>query len=132
VLSSITVSQHQAIWTAIATIPETEWADIDYTLGGKAQVGETNYTTGTGRRVRTVRLVVRRTRLTDTHQARLWPDWRHHAYITNTTLDAVAADQFHRNHAIVELAIRDLKEGAGLAEGVNSVLPISGWVVGWC
>ena len=29
-------------------------------------------------------------------------------------LDAVAADEFHRNHAVVELAIRDLKEGAGL------------------
>jgi len=38
----------------------------------------------------------------------------HHAFITNTGLDAVAADAFHRNHAVVELAIRDLKEGAGL------------------
>ena len=26
----------------------------------------------------------------------------------------VEADQFHREHAVVELAIRDLKEGAGL------------------
>ena len=113
VLWSITVSQHQAIRAAIATIPETAWVDIDYTLGGKAQVAETDYTTGTGRRERTVRLVVRRTRLTG-RQAQLFPDWRHHAFITNTDLDAVAADQFHRNHAIVELAIRDLKEGAGL------------------
>ena len=111
---SITVTQHQAIRAAIATIPDTAWADIDYTIGGTAQVAETNYTTGSGRRARTVRLVVRRTRLTDTHQARLWPDWRHHAFITNVALDAVGADQFHRNHAIVELAIRDLKEGAGL------------------
>lgn len=114
VLWSITVTQHQAIRAAIATIPDGAWVDIDYTLGGKAQVAETNYTTGTGRRARTVRLVVRRTRLTDTRQARLWPDWRHHAFITNVDLDAVAADAFHRNHAIVELAIRDLKEGAGL------------------
>ena len=111
---SITVSQHQAIRAAIATIPDTAWIDIDYTLGGKAQVAECDYTTGTGRHQRTVRLVVRRTRLTDTHQARLWPDWRHHAFITNVALDAVAADEFHRNHAVVELAIRELKEGAGL------------------
>ncbi len=113
VLWSITVAQHQAIRAAIATIPDSAWVDIDYTLGGKAQVAETDYTTGTGKRLRTVRLVVRRTRLTDTRQARLWPDWRHHAFITNTTLDTVTADAFHRKHAIVELAIRDLKEGAG-------------------
>lgn len=114
VLWSITVSQHKAIRAAIATIPDTEWIDIDYTIGGKAQVAECVYRTGTGRRERTVRLVVRRTRLTDTRQARLWPDWRHHAFITNVDLDAVTADAFHRNHAIVELAIRDLKDGAGL------------------
>ena len=113
VLWSITVSQHQAIRTAIATIPETDWVDIDYTVGGRAQVAETNYSTGTGRRTRTVRLVVRRTRLTGA-QAQLFPDWRHHAFITNTAHDTVAADEFHRNHAVVELAIRDLKEGAGL------------------
>lgn len=113
VLWSITVSQHQAIRAAIATIPEQDWVDIDYTLGGKAQVAETDYTTGSGKNQRTVRLVVRRTRLTG-DQAQLFPDWRHHAFITNTDRDAVAADAFHRNHAVVELAIRDLKEGAGL------------------
>ena len=57
---------------------------------------------------------MRRTRLTDAAQARLWPDWRHHAFITNVELPTVAVDQFHRDHATVELAIRDLKEGAGL------------------
>ena len=113
VLWSITVAQQPAIRTAIAAIPDTAWADIDYTLGGKAQVAETNYTTGRGKKARTVRLVVRRTRLTG-KQAQLFPNWRHHAFITNTTLDTAAADEFHRNHAVVELAIRDLKEGAGL------------------
>jgi hypothetical protein len=29
-------------------------------------------------------------------------------------LEAIEADQFHREHAVVELAIRDLKEGTGL------------------
>ena len=64
---------------------------------------------------RTVRLVVRRTRLTEGAQQRLWPDWRHHAFNANTEHDtAAAADEFHRAHAVVELAIRDLKEGTGL------------------
>lgn len=110
---SITVRQTKWICAAIAAIPETAWVDIDYTIGGKAQVAECNYSTGTGRRARTVRLVVRRTRLTG-RQAQLFPDWRHHAFITNTEHDTVTADAFHRNHAVVELAIRDLKEGAGL------------------
>jgi Transposase DDE domain group 1 len=34
--------------------------------------------------------------------------------VTSSVADAVTADQFHRDHARVELAIRDLKHGAGL------------------
>ncbi len=112
---SITVRLHKHMKQAIAAIGEDAWQDIDYTIGGQAQVAETIYTTGKGKHARSVRLVVRRTRLTDRAQRRLWPDWRHHAFITNRTdLDTVQADQFHREHATVELAIRDLKEGAGL------------------
>ena len=70
--------------------------------------------TAQGRHRRQLRLVVRRTRLTEVAQRRLWPDWRHHAFITNVELPTVEVDQFHRDHATVELAIRDLKEGAGL------------------
>ncbi len=57
---------------------------------------------------------MRRTRLTDTTQQRLWPDWRHHAFLTDLDGTVVEIDKFHRQHAVVELAIRDLKEGAGL------------------
>lgn len=110
---SITVRQTKWIRAAIATIPEAAWVDIDYTIGGTAQVAECNYSTGQGRKRRTVRLVVRRTRLVGP-QAALFPDWRHHAFITNTGLDTTEADRFHRNHAVVELAIRELKGGAGL------------------
>jgi hypothetical protein len=99
---------------AIAAIPDTAWVDIDYPDGGQAQVADTTYTTGTGRRQVTRRLVVRRTRLTDTAQQRLWPDWRHHAFVTDLDDDAVTVDAFHRHHAVVELTIRDLKDGAGL------------------
>ena len=95
-----------AIARAIATIDEEAWVDIDYTPDGEAQVAECTY--------RGRRLIVRRTRLTDTTQAQLWPDWRHHAFLTDLDDDAVTVDAFHRHHAVVELAIRDLKEGAGL------------------
>ena len=97
---------NSAVSKAIATIDETAWVDIDYTPDGRAQVAECIY--------RGQRLVVRRTRLTDTVQAALWPDWRHHAFLTDLDGDTVKIDAFHRQHAVVELAIRDLKEGAGL------------------
>ncbi len=112
---SVTVRLHKAMRQAINSIDDTAWVDIDYTLSGRAQVAETLYTTGKGRKQRTVRLIVRRTRLTETAQARLWPDWRHHAFITSDLhVGMVEADRFHREHAVVELAIRDMKEGAGL------------------
>ncbi|MFV2040215.1 MAG: IS1380 family transposase, partial [Acidimicrobiales bacterium] len=112
---SITVRLVPKVKAVIADIAETAWCDIDYTTEGEAQVAETTYTAGRGAKKRTVRLIVRRTRLTDTAQAALWPDWRHHAFITSDhDISTVAADEFHRNHAVVELAIRDLKEGAGL------------------
>jgi len=91
---------------AIAAIAEDAWVDIDYTPDGQAQVAECTYN---GRR-----LIVRRTRLTDRGQAKLWPDWRHFAFLTDLAGDAVTLDAFHRQHAVVELAIRDLKEGAGM------------------
>ena len=111
---SITVALGSAVRAAIQTISDNAWADIAYTQGGRAQVAETQYVTGRGKAKRTVRLVVRRTRLAQDTQQQMWPDWRHHAFITNTDHDTAAADEFHRAHAVVELAIRDLKEGSGL------------------
>jgi Transposase DDE domain group 1 len=102
------------IAAAIAGIDEDAWQDIDYTPDGQAQVAECTYTAGKGKHAVTRRLIVRRTRLTDTAQQRLWPDWRHHAFVTDLTASAVDTDRFHRHHAVVELAIRDLKHGAGL------------------
>ena len=99
-------SANSAVAKAIATIAEDAWADIAYTPDGEAQVAECTYG---GRR-----LVVRRTRLTDRAQARLWPDWRHHAFLTDIEGKVCDVDACHRQHAVVELAIRDLKEGAGM------------------
>jgi hypothetical protein len=96
----------KGIAAAIAAVDPDAWVDIDYPPDGVAQVAECNY----GAR----RLIVRRTRLTGAAQARLWPDWRHFGFLTDLTGEAAVIDAFHRDHATVELAIRDLKEGAGM------------------
>lgn len=106
---SITVTNQAKVKAAIASIPDDAWIDIDYTLGGFAQVAETTYLGGGQRKKhrRTVRLAVHRTRLADRAQARVFPEWRHHSFITNRAdLDTTAADRFHRKHAV-----RELKDG---------------------
>jgi hypothetical protein len=104
---SITVSQNKGVVRAIEAIPEEAWVGIDYTVGGEAAVAECPY----GDKHR---LVVRRTKLIG-KQAELFPSWRYHAFITDREGSAVFLDADHRQHAVVELAIRDLKEGAGMA-----------------
>jgi len=118
---SITVRQTSTVAAAIAAIPEHAWTDIDYTDGGQAQVAET--TLGPDR------LVVRRTRLLGA-QATLWPDWRYHAFVTDRPGSAVELDTDHRRHAVCELAIRDLKHGAGLGHCPSgSFLANAAWLV---
>jgi len=111
---SITVTINTQVRACIEAIDESAWVPIAYSEGGEAQLAEASYLTHVRGEERTVRLVVRRTRLTGRAQRALWPDWRHHAFVTDLDLPLVEMDQFHREHATVELAIRDLKEGAGL------------------
>jgi len=111
---SVTVRINKQIRACIDAIDDSAWIPIAYPDGGRGEVSEAVYVTGRGKHRRELRLVVRRTRLTNRAQQRLWPDWRHHAFITNVELPTVEMDQFHRDHATVELAIRDLKEGAGM------------------
>jgi hypothetical protein len=99
------VKMFKSVFSAVSAIDESAWTPIDYTNDGEAQVAECDYK---GRR-----LIVRRTRLIG-RQATLWPQWRHLAFVTDLEGDPVDVDAFHRSHANVELAIRDLKEGAGL------------------
>ncbi|MEZ5381525.1 MAG: transposase [Microthrixaceae bacterium] len=56
---SITVRLVTKVNDTIAAIPEEDWVTIDYTRAGHAQVAETIYAIGTGKRARTGRLVVR-------------------------------------------------------------------------
>ena len=101
---SIGVKQSKTIRGLIEQIPETAWVAVeDYPDAGEAQIAEA--TLGTWR------LIVRRTRLVGA-QAELFPDWRHHCFVTNRTVPMLVADVDHRDHAAIELVIRDLKDQA--------------------
>ena len=83
---------------------------------GEAHVAETTLAVTIDGEKRALRLVARRSRRTNETQRELWPHWRYHAFITNRTdLNTAEADAYHRQHATVELAIRDLKQSTGLA-----------------
>ncbi len=101
---SIGVRMHKGIRQAVEAIDEQAWQKVeDYPADGEAQIAETTYA---GRR-----LVVRRTRLLGA-QAKLWPDWRHFCFITNRTEDITVVEAEHRDHAVVEQVIADLKDQA--------------------
>jgi|SRR5512132_473781 hypothetical protein len=102
---SITVRQTKPVRRAIAAIGEGAWVDICYPDSGVAQVAET--------RLRGDRLIVRRVRHR-TDQGQLFPTWDYHAFVTDRPGSPVELDADHRRHAVVELAIRDAKRGAGL------------------
>jgi hypothetical protein len=103
-LYSIGVRLQFWVPAAIAQIPESAWQPLaDYPADGEAQIAETS---AGGRR-----LIVRRTRLLGP-QAELWPDWRYFPFITNRTEPLALVEAEHRQHAVVELTIRDLKDQA--------------------
>jgi hypothetical protein len=101
---SIGVRLQPHVRAAVEQIDETSWTTLeDYPPTSIAQIAETTL----GDR----RLVVRRVRTLD-KQGELLPSWEHFPFATNRsdTLKVVEAE--HRQHAVVELAIRDLKDQA--------------------
>lgn len=125
---SFTVPAWATVTRAISLIPASAWTAIKYPNAiwdaetgewvSEAEVAETSFTAfvshPTARQV-DCRLVVRRVKRlggTSTQgQGELFDTYRHHAFITNTTLPAVQADAHHRAHAIVEQVIAELKAG---------------------
>lgn len=105
-LYSIAVTQHKRIAERIAAIPESDWQPVpDYPETGVCELAETTY----GDR----RLVVRRVHLhAQKGQEELFAYWRHFAFLTNREEDMRTVDAEHRQHAEVELCIRDLKDQA--------------------
>jgi Transposase DDE domain group 1 len=125
---SVTARMTRTVRRAIASIEEETWTAIRYPrairdeqTGGwvsDAQVAEVDFTAFTGHpttRQVPCRLVVRRVAerndAAEQGQDQLFTPWRYHAFITNSTLGLVHADEVHRDHAIVEQTIAELKDG---------------------
>ncbi len=111
----------------IADLDESAWTPVPYFEPGAAvaEIGWLAFDRAHGRRGTAwrgagtwVRLIVRRTPtppgLRDEAQQALFPTFEYHPFITDQPGDPVELDRFHRAHAEVELAIRDLKYGLGL------------------
>ena len=123
---SITVKQTGPVRRAIDTINADSWTLIrhpdpehevlhpngpDHVDDNKGAVGQAAWVTETLLDDR--RLIVRRT-LDAPTETTLFDTWRYHAFITDRAGTAIELDIDHRRHAVVELAIRDLKQGAGM------------------
>ena len=133
---SVTARMTKTVTTAITSIDEDAWVAIKYpnaiwetddTVDGggywvsDAEVAEVPFTAFTGRRKAehvSCRLIVRRVKRLQrlaadgTEQGELFATYRHHAFITNSGFAMVEADQRHRDHAIVEQVIAELKDNA--------------------
>ena len=97
---------HHIVTARIALIPDDAWQPVaDYPDTGVCELAET--TLGDDR------LIVRRMHLhAQDDQTELFTYWRHFAFITNRTEPMHDVDAEHRQHAQVELVIRDLKDQA--------------------
>ena len=101
---SIAVRMTKTVRVLVEQIDEDAWTRVaDYPKDGEAQIAETVY----GAR----RLIVRRTRLLGA-QAELFPDWRHFPIVTNRTDELALVEAEHRDHAVIEQVIADLKDQA--------------------
>jgi hypothetical protein len=126
---SITARMDPAIKRAIGSIGEDAWTPIKYPKAvwdadegrwvSDAQVAEVPFTAFTSRRKSehvTARLIVRRVKRLNPAtvppgQGELFAIWRHHAVFTDSPLAMLAAEASHRDHAVIEQVIADLKDG---------------------
>jgi hypothetical protein len=122
---SLTLQSNPKLRAAIDAIDETGWTPVRYPGAvfdeqtqrwiSDAEVAETEYTAfETSPHNVTARLVVRRVRERNPAppgQEELFPTWRYHAFLTDTTLPTVEADLTHRAHAIIEQLFADLING---------------------
>ena len=83
---SITLQITPRVQRFIDAIEEAAFEPISYPDSGEAQVAETTYVAERRGGARRMRLVVRRTRLSDPRQQQLWPAWRYHCFVTNVDL----------------------------------------------
>ena len=124
---SITARMDRAVQAAIGSIDDNAWTPIKYPNAiweeatqewiSDAEVAETPYTAFTSRRLSaqvTGRLIVRRVKRLNpaaAAQGELFSAYRYHAVFTDSSLELLQAESYHRGHAIVEQVIADLKAG---------------------
>ena len=127
---SVTARMTPSVTAAITSIDPDAWNPIKYPNAvydqdeqrwvSDAEVAEVPFVAFTGRRKAEhvpCRLVVRRVKRLQplasdgSEQGELFATYRHHAFITNSALPVVEADQRHRDHALVEQVIAELKDG---------------------
>jgi hypothetical protein len=101
---SIGVRLQPHVRAAIEQISEAAWQTLDdYPPTSIAQIAETV--------LGDQRLIVRRVRTLNA-QGELLPSWEHFPFATNRTEPLEIVEAEHRQHAVVELVIRDLKDQA--------------------
>jgi hypothetical protein len=121
VLGAIAGIDEQA-WIPIR-YPRSVWDDQDGRWVSEAEVAEIPFTAFTGRRRDEhvhARLIVRRVRRLNPatapagHRAQgeLFAAYRYHAVFTDSPLATLEAEAAHRDHAIIEQVIADLKNSA--------------------
>ncbi len=116
---SITVRQFSNLVRRMEGIPEAAWRPIPW-ADGLAEVAETSYAAfanshrGQPRDPVITRLIVRRVQPTDRQLPLPGLGYRYHAVITDRPGDPIALEADHRQHALVENTIRQLKYDLGL------------------
>ena len=101
---SIGVRLQPHVRATIEQISEAAWQTLDdYPPTSIAQIAEA--------RLGDQRLVVRRVRTLNA-QGELLPSWEYFPFATNRTEPLALVEAEHRQHAVVELVIRDLKDQA--------------------
>jgi len=119
---SVAATMQAHVRAAIEAINEDDWAPIAYPGSGRAEIAETTiavdptHRSGAHPLPERLRLVVRRVLNHDpAHpQQPLFADYRYFPILTSRTDDLALVEAEHRDHAQIELVIRDLKD-AGLA-----------------
>jgi hypothetical protein len=133
-------------WTPI-TYPNAVWDEQEQRLVSDAEIAEIEFTAFTSRRKGeqiTARLIVRRVKRlnpvskptpskTDkamtAEQQELFAVYRYHAVFSDSPLTLVQAENSHREHAIIEQVIADLKSGPLAHLPSSSFMANSAWLV---
>jgi len=104
-------------WVGIR-YPNAVWDDTDGGWISEAEVAEMPFTAfrnhGKHGQI-TARLIVRRVRALNpavsAAQGELFTGYRYHALLTNTPMPMIEAEACHRQHAVIEQVLADLKAG---------------------